>query len=86
MQSQDDPNKFIFYELYTDEEAVAHHTEQPYFKDMIAFFDWGGAIVVVKKAVGKFMTWYDNGFGILTIQFSCSDLEATLVTRYHKKD
>mmetsp|Transcript_443 Transcript_443/g.983 ORF Transcript_443/g.983 Transcript_443/m.983 type:complete len:100 (-) Transcript_443:226-525(-) len=56
VQAQDDPNKFIFYELYTDDDAVAYHNEQQYLKDVIAFFDEGGAEVVVKKATGKFMT------------------------------
>ena len=56
MQAQDDPNKFIFYELYTGDDAVAYHNEQQYLKDVIAFFNDGGAEVVVKKATGKFMT------------------------------
>ena len=56
VQTQDDPSKFIFYELYTDDAAIAHHREQSYFKDVVAFFDSGGAEVVVKKAAAKFMT------------------------------
>lgn len=56
VQTQDDPSKFIFYELYTDDAAIAYHQEQSYFKDVVAFFESGGAEVVVKKATAKFMT------------------------------
>ena len=56
MESNDDPNKFILYELYADEDALAYHNEQPYFKDVVAFVVDGGAELVVKKATGKFMT------------------------------
>mmetsp|Transcript_8066 Transcript_8066/g.14138 ORF Transcript_8066/g.14138 Transcript_8066/m.14138 type:complete len:100 (-) Transcript_8066:65-364(-) len=56
VQAQDDPNKFLFYELYTDDDAVAYHNEQKYLKDVLKFFEDGGAEVVVKKATGKFMT------------------------------
>ncbi|KAL9189413.1 hypothetical protein ACHAXT_009088 [Thalassiosira profunda] len=56
VQTQDDPSKFIFYELYTDDAAIAYHQEQKHFTDIVAFFDSGGAEVVVKKAAAKFMT------------------------------
>lgn len=56
IQTQDDPNKFYFYELYTDEAAVAYHNEQQYLKDVAAFVNDGGAKLVIKKATGKFLT------------------------------
>lgn len=62
VQALDDPNKFILYELYTDDDAIAYHNEQQYLKDVIAFFGDGGAEVVVKKATGKFMTELPSRF------------------------
>lgn len=56
MQAHEDPNKFIFYELYADAAALDHHNAQPYLKDVLAFFDGGGARVALKKASGTFMT------------------------------
>ena len=49
-------SSFIFYELYEDEDALAYHNTRPYFKDVAAFFNDGGAEIVIKKATGKFMT------------------------------
>ena len=59
VQSADDPLKFYLYELYVDEDALAYHNEQPYLKDVVTFVQGGGAVIEVKKAVGKFMTeWW----------------------------
>ncbi len=35
IQSHEDENEFIFYEVYTDEEALAKHRETPHF---LAYF------------------------------------------------
>eukprot|EP00957_Ditylum_brightwellii_P063710 4835270-Ditylum_brightwellii.AAC.1 len=32
LQSNDDPNKFIFHEVHADAEAAAYHREHPHFK------------------------------------------------------
>jgi len=56
IETADDPNKFIFYELYSDEDAVAYHNEQPYLLDVVKFVESGGMDIVIKRAVGKFMT------------------------------
>jgi quinol monooxygenase YgiN len=32
IQDRDDPNRFYFYEVYRDEEALAAHREAPHFK------------------------------------------------------
>ena len=56
VQSQDSANKFVFYELYTDEDALAYHNKQPYFDDIVKFVTEGGAEIVINKATGKFMT------------------------------
>ena len=34
-QSTEDPRKFMFYEIFTDEAAFAVHQETPHFKQMI---------------------------------------------------
>jgi len=46
----------MLYELYADEDALAHHNEQTCFKDVVVFVGDSGAELVVKKASGKFMT------------------------------
>ena len=56
VQEKDSTNRFIFYELYTDEDALAYHNKQPYLDDIVKFFNEGGAEIVIKKAIGKFMT------------------------------
>ena len=33
IQSQDDENTFMFYEVYRDEEALAEHRQTPHFLD-----------------------------------------------------
>lgn len=32
IQDKDDPNKFYFYEVYKDDDALAAHRETPHFK------------------------------------------------------
>ncbi|KAL7510077.1 hypothetical protein ACHAXN_006989 [Cyclotella atomus] len=49
LQSEDAPNKFIFYEVYQDADAIAHHKLQPHY------LAWG-EFKESKKASGKFMT------------------------------
>mmetsp|Transcript_18554 Transcript_18554/g.44002 ORF Transcript_18554/g.44002 Transcript_18554/m.44002 type:complete len:146 (+) Transcript_18554:53-490(+) len=57
LRSQDDPNKFFFYEIYDDADAVAHHKAQPHFDLWTKFKDSEGiATSVSKKAFGEFMT------------------------------
>mmetsp|Transcript_24515 Transcript_24515/g.48732 ORF Transcript_24515/g.48732 Transcript_24515/m.48732 type:complete len:141 (-) Transcript_24515:201-623(-) len=57
LQAEDAPNKFFFYEVYENTEAIAHHKEQPHYLAWGAFKDSGGTVSSVsKKASGKFMT------------------------------
>mmetsp|Transcript_18553 Transcript_18553/g.43999 ORF Transcript_18553/g.43999 Transcript_18553/m.43999 type:complete len:146 (+) Transcript_18553:53-490(+) len=57
LRSQDDPNKFFFYEIYDDADAVAHHKAQPHFDLWTNFKESEGiATSVSKKAFGEFMT------------------------------
>ena len=57
LQSADQSNKFFFYEVYEDADAIAHHKEQPRYAAWGAFKESGGTISSVsKKADGKFMT------------------------------
>jgi quinol monooxygenase YgiN len=56
-QSQDDPNKFFFYEVYVDADAVAFHKEQPHFALWTNFKESGGVVSSVShKLDGIFMT------------------------------
>ncbi len=57
LQAQDDPNKFYFYEVYEDADAIAHHKEQAHYAAWGAFKESGGVnSSVSKKADGKFMS------------------------------
>lgn len=57
LQSNDQANRFFFYEVYEDADAIAHHKEQPHYAAWGAFKESGGTISSVsKKADGKFMT------------------------------
>uniref|UniRef100_A0A7S2XRK0 ABM domain-containing protein n=1 Tax=Attheya septentrionalis TaxID=420275 RepID=A0A7S2XRK0_9STRA len=57
LQSQDDPNKFFFYEVYTDVDAVTFHKAQPHFALWTNFKASGGVVnSVSKKAEGVFMS------------------------------
>lgn len=56
IESADDPNKFIFYELYIDQDAENYHQQQSYFKEFVAFVESGGADIGIQKAKGLFMT------------------------------
>ena len=56
MRDQSDPNKFYFYELYKDADAVAFHKEQPHFALWTDFKNSGGVVSSVsKKASGVFL-------------------------------
>lgn len=56
LQSQDDPNKFVFYEVYKDLDAVKVHKEQPHFKPWTEFKESGGVVSsVTSKMDGLFM-------------------------------
>lgn len=56
MRDQSDPNKFYFYELYKDADAVAFHKEQPHFALWTNFKNSGGVVnSVSKKANGLFL-------------------------------
>lgn len=55
-RDQSDPNKFYFYELYKDVDAVMFHKEQPHFALWTAFKESGGVVnSVTKKANGVFL-------------------------------
>ena len=57
LQAEDSPNKFYFYEVYENSDAIAHHKEQPHYHAWGAFKESGGTVSSVsKKASGKFMT------------------------------
>ena len=54
---QDDPNKFFFYEVYEDLDAVSFHMEQPYFTAWTEFEASGGVVsAVIHKNDGLFLT------------------------------
>jgi len=56
-QSQDNPNRFFFYEVYKDTDAVAFHKEQPHFALWTNFKESGGVISSVShKLDGIFLT------------------------------
>mmetsp|Transcript_3527 Transcript_3527/g.5215 ORF Transcript_3527/g.5215 Transcript_3527/m.5215 type:complete len:140 (-) Transcript_3527:282-701(-) len=57
VQSQEDPNKFIFYEVYKDLDAVVFHKEQPHFALWTNFKGSGGVVSSVShKMDGIFMS------------------------------
>eukprot|EP00956_Cyclotella_meneghiniana_P004930 scaffold6090_cov79-Cyclotella_meneghiniana.AAC.3 len=57
LQSEDAPNKFFFYEVYQDADAIAYHKTQPHYLAWGEFKESGGTLSSVsKKASGKFMT------------------------------
>eukprot|EP00559_Dactyliosolen_fragilissimus_P002406 CAMPEP_0184864032 /NCGR_PEP_ID=MMETSP0580-20130426/13437_1 /TAXON_ID=1118495 /ORGANISM="Dactyliosolen fragilissimus" /LENGTH=110 /DNA_ID=CAMNT_0027362659 /DNA_START=108 /DNA_END=440 /DNA_ORIENTATION=- len=57
LQSQDNPNKFFFYEAYEDLKAVQFHKEQPHFALWTKFKESGGVVSSVShKADGIMMT------------------------------
>eukprot|EP00553_Chaetoceros_curvisetus_P008484 CAMPEP_0204614750 /NCGR_PEP_ID=MMETSP0717-20131115/2401_1 /ASSEMBLY_ACC=CAM_ASM_000666 /TAXON_ID=230516 /ORGANISM="Chaetoceros curvisetus" /LENGTH=106 /DNA_ID=CAMNT_0051627499 /DNA_START=354 /DNA_END=674 /DNA_ORIENTATION=+ len=57
VQSQEDPNKFIFYEVYKDIESVKFHKEQPHFALWTNFKESGGVVSSVShKMDGIFMS------------------------------
>jgi len=50
-------NKFFFYEIYQDSDAVSHHKEQPHYQAWAAFKESGGVISSAsKKASGLFLS------------------------------
>ena len=44
LRDQSEPNKFVFYEVYKDSDAVAFHKEQPHFKAWSDFKAEGGVL------------------------------------------
>lgn len=44
LQDKSDPQKFYFYEMYADEEAMAAHKETPHYKAWAQFKAEGGVI------------------------------------------
>uniref|UniRef100_A0A7S2KWR8 ABM domain-containing protein n=1 Tax=Leptocylindrus danicus TaxID=163516 RepID=A0A7S2KWR8_9STRA len=57
VQSQEDSNKFIFYEVYKDVEAVKFHKEQPHFALWTNFKESGGVVSSIShKMDGLFMS------------------------------
>lgn len=56
LRSQDDPNKFIFYELYADMDAVDYHKNQPHYQAWADFKESGGTVSSVSlKNDGDFV-------------------------------
>ena len=57
IQDQGNPNKFMFYEVYTDLDAVLFHKEQPHFALWTDFKASGGVVSSVShKCDGLFMS------------------------------
>lgn len=57
LQAEDASNKFFFYEIYENSDAIAHHKEQAHYLAWGAFKESGGTISSVsKKAIGTFLT------------------------------
>jgi quinol monooxygenase YgiN len=44
LQAQDDPNKFIFYEMYQNTAAVDFHKTQPHYAKWAEFKESGGTV------------------------------------------
>jgi hypothetical protein len=58
LQAQDDPNKFIFYELYESPEAVDFHKTQAHYQKWATFKESGGTVSSVShKMDGLFVPW-----------------------------
>ena len=57
LRVQDNPNKFIFYELYTGMEAIDYHKKQPRYNLWADFKESGGTVSSVShKTDGEFLT------------------------------
>lgn len=57
MRMASDPNKFIFYEVYDDKDAVVFHKAQPHFDLWTQFKASGGVVSSVSKVCdGWFMS------------------------------
>ena len=56
LQAQDDPNKFIFYEMYESPAAVDFHKTQPHYQKWATFKESGGTVSSVShKMDGLFV-------------------------------
>lgn len=56
LQAQDEPNKFIFYEMYKDTAAVDFHKTQPHYAKWATFKESGGTVTSVShKMDGLFV-------------------------------
>lgn len=53
LRSKEDPNKFVFYECYSDDDAAAHHKTTSHYKSWADFKASGG---VVSQSVAKVET------------------------------
>mmetsp|Transcript_16384 Transcript_16384/g.20427 ORF Transcript_16384/g.20427 Transcript_16384/m.20427 type:complete len:150 (+) Transcript_16384:74-523(+) len=57
LRSQDQPNKFFFYEVYEDADAIAFHKTQPHYALWNDFKESGGTVSSVSyKTDGLFLT------------------------------
>jgi quinol monooxygenase YgiN len=57
LQVEGATNKFFFYEIYQDSDAISHHKEQPHYLAWAAFKESGGVISSAsKKASGLFLS------------------------------
>ena len=49
-------SSFMNFTLMKMHLPITYHNKQPYLDDIVKFFNEGGAEIVIKKAIGKFMT------------------------------
>lgn len=57
LRTQDDPNKFIFFEVYESVDAINSHKTQPHYLQYAEFKESGGMVSSVSsRADGLYMT------------------------------
>jgi quinol monooxygenase YgiN len=57
LRSQEDPNRFFFYELYKDPAAIDYHKAQPHYNLWADFKASGGTVSSTTfKTDGEFLT------------------------------
>lgn len=57
LRSQEDPNRFFFYELYKDPSAIDYHKAQPHYNLWADFKSSGGTVSSTTfKTDGEFLT------------------------------
>eukprot|EP00619_Florenciella_sp_RCC1007_P013540 CAMPEP_0205920810 /NCGR_PEP_ID=MMETSP1325-20131115/11792_1 /ASSEMBLY_ACC=CAM_ASM_000708 /TAXON_ID=236786 /ORGANISM="Florenciella sp., Strain RCC1007" /LENGTH=164 /DNA_ID=CAMNT_0053288539 /DNA_START=38 /DNA_END=530 /DNA_ORIENTATION=- len=70
LKVQGTSNKFMFYEMYVDSDAVAFHKEQPHYKAWSSFKKEGGVLSqeVVKADSSSYPTTDSPGAGVSLIR------------------